>query len=198
MLDIVSGITALYVEVDQRVKSFQLKTGLRCPAGCGRCCPAADVRATVLEMLPAAHEILRRGTPAFWLARIESEGAGGTCVFYRREAPPDAQGCCDLYALRPTVCRLFGFAAVRTRSGALELAVCRWMKAAGPDAAAAGRHLQGEAPCFSSVATQINALDLSLGARPMPVNEALRRALERLGLAMQLTQSQAPGGVSGA
>jgi hypothetical protein len=51
--------------MDQGVVEFQLKTGLRCLAGCGRCCPRAPVQATVSEMLPAANEILLRGEVVF-------------------------------------------------------------------------------------------------------------------------------------
>jgi Fe-S-cluster containining protein len=198
MLEMVSCITALYTQVDQQVKAFQLMTGLRCPAGCGACCPTADVHATILEMLPAAHEILCQGASAFWLERLENEGSAGICVFYCAQPAPEAQGHCGMYALRPTVCRLFGFAAVRSRSGALALSVCRQIKAASPDAAADACASRVEAPCFSDIATQINALDMAFGSRLMPINEALRRAVQRLGLAMQLGQSESLGSISAA
>ena len=93
---------------------------------------------------------------------------------------------------------ILGFAAVRSRSGALELSICRQIKQASPDAAAAACAGRAEAPCFSDVATQINAVDLSIGSRPMPINEALRSAVQRLGLAMQLGQSESLGSISAA
>ena len=198
MLEMVAGLNALYARIDQQVKEFQLKTGLRCAAGCGVCCPTAEVHASVLEMLPAAHEILCRGASAFWLDRIEAEGTDGVCVFYANHRAPDAPGHCGLYAFRPTVCRLFGFAAVRIRTGAHELSICKQVKRQCPEAAAAARSLQGDAPCFADVGVRVSSLDISSGTRLMPINEALRGAILRLGLTMQMSQGEALGIVSAA
>ncbi len=35
---------ALYVYMGKEVATFQLKSGLLCPQGCGRCRPTADVQ----------------------------------------------------------------------------------------------------------------------------------------------------------
>lgn len=195
---LVEQVGALYARIDQQVKAFQLKTGLRCPNRCGVCCPTVEVHASVLEMLPAAHEILCRGATAHWLERIEAGDGTGVCVLYERQPAPEAPGHCGFYAFRPSVCRLFGFATVRNRSGQRELSVCRQVREADPPAVAAARQHQAEAPCFSDVCTEISALDMSIGANLMPVNEALRRAILRLGLSMQLSQSETLGVISAA
>ena len=60
-MEIVSQVMDLYTQIDKAVAEFQLKCGLRCPSGCGACCPTANVETTILEMMPLALEILRRG-----------------------------------------------------------------------------------------------------------------------------------------
>jgi predicted aldo/keto reductase-like oxidoreductase len=61
-LDLVSQLKVLYGLIDKAVAELQLKSGLRCPIGCGDCCRSADVQVSVLEMLPMAREMLRDGT----------------------------------------------------------------------------------------------------------------------------------------
>jgi Fe-S-cluster containining protein len=191
-------INRVYTRIDNQVKTFQLKTGLRCPNGCGTCCPTADVQVSILEMLPAAYEILRQGTSADWLERIDADPAGAVCVFYGHQPAPDAQGHCGFYVYRPAVCRLFGFATVRNRAGTRELSVCMQAKNADPAVVAAARAHQAGAPCFSDVCTEISLLDMPLGARLMPINQALRRALLKLGLSMHLAQNEKLGAISAA
>ena len=65
-MEIVSQVMDLYADIDKAVAEFQLRSGLRCPAGCGLCCPTADVRVTVLEMLPIALEILCNQDAGAW------------------------------------------------------------------------------------------------------------------------------------
>jgi hypothetical protein len=52
--------------------------------------------------------------------------------------------------------------------------------------------LAEEAPCFVHYGAQVYALDPALGTGLMPINAALRRAIERLGLSLSLAES-APG-----
>lgn len=196
-MEIVSRVKAVYGEIDQQVAAFQLATGLRCSSGCGSCCTDADVHTTALEMLPSAHEILCRGESAFWLERIEAQASEKVCVFYQHHPAADAQGHCAIYAMRPAICRLFGFAAVRDRKGAFELAACKYLKQSNPDDVARARSQQSQAPCFTYFGTLLETIDLSASAL-MPINEALRYAILRLGLQMQMSHSEALGSTSAA
>ena len=181
-MDMVSRIMDFYTQIDRAVAEFQLKSGLRCPAGCGACCPTADVQATVLEMLPAAHEILCSGETDIWMGRLTAQPDPGQCLFYSTQSTPDGGGHCLFYRWRPMLCRLFGFAAVRGRTGTRALSVCRHIKLTDPQTASAAALLADEAPCFVHHSSRIYALDPVLGTRLMPVNTALRHAIERLGL----------------
>lgn len=196
-MEIIARVTAIFVQIDQQVAAFQLATGLRCPNGCGNCCADADVHTTPLEMLPAAHEILCRGESAFWLERIQAQAPERACVFYQHHPAADAQGHCAIYALRPAICRLFGFAAVRNRKGSLELAACKYLKQSNPDDVARARAQQSQAPCFTHPSTLLKTLDLS-ASDLMPINAALRHAILRLGLQMQMAHSESLGITSAA
>ena len=198
LMDIVAQVMAVYAEMDQQVVAFQLKSGLRCLAGCGRCCPQAPVEATVLEMLPAANEILLRGQGDVWLENLRGKENSADCVFYSDYPDPGSQGHCTFYNWRPTVCRLFGFAAVRTRHKQKKLSVCKYLKPGHPAEVAAAMVLQAEAPCFSDAASRVYSIKPDLGANLMPINAALRNAILHLGLRMQLGQSEALGTVTAA
>jgi hypothetical protein len=76
---------------------------------------------------------------------------------------------------------LFGFAAIRGRTGSKTLAVCRHIRQNDPHRAEAAMSLAEEAPLFVHYGTRICGLDPVLGAKPMPVNIALRQAIQRLG-----------------
>jgi uncharacterized protein len=193
---IVSRVMAFYTELDQQVARFQLETGLRCPVGCGECCLGTTLHTTVLEMLPAAKEILRQGEGDDWLARIASPPSGPRCVLYQTEHPEDTPGHCGFYTWRPAVCRLFGFAAVHTRSGNQILAACKTLKHADPATVATAMALSADAPCFSNVNAMLCALDPTSGSHLMPINEALQKAIHRMGLYLQMTQDERLGHVS--
>jgi Fe-S-cluster containining protein len=195
-LELVSKVTDLFAGIDKKVAEFQLRSGLRCPKMCGVCCPTGDVQTTILEMLPAAQEILCRGAGTFWMDRISAQDPSRLCVFYQTRPAPEASGHCELYAWRPAVCRLFGYAAIRTREEKSALAVCKHLKHTAPDDAAAAMARATEAPCFTWYGTQIYGLDPVLGSKILPINMALRHAIERMGLQMHLAYRERLGSSS--
>jgi uncharacterized protein len=197
-MNIVSQVMALYADLDRQVAAFQLESGLRCLPQCGRCCPVAEIFTTVLEMLPLAGEILRLGAAEEWLPRIALAAATPGCVLFQSDLPENASGHCRFYPWRPSVCRLFGFASVRTRGGERSLAACKWLKAAAPEmVSAAGVHA-AKAPCFSDVGALLYAIDPAAGNRLMPINEALQRAIQWMGLRMQMGYGESLGVISAA
>jgi Fe-S-cluster containining protein len=185
-LKLVSKVTDLFADIDIKVAEFQLKSGLRCPKMCCACCPTADLQTTILEMLPAAQEILRRDAGVFWLDRIIKQNPSNLCVFYQTRLTPEASGHCEFYAWRPAVCRLFGYAAVRTREGKFSLSVCKHLKKIAPDDVAKAMALAAEAPCFTWYGTRIYGLDPVSGTKILPINVALRQAIERMGVQIHL------------
>jgi len=185
---VLARLFKVYEEIDNQTAALRAITELRCPPGCGTCCSCTTVEATVLEMLPVARDFLRRREALALLERFGAADDEGPCVFYQPERSARGEGCCGVYVLRPSVCRLFGYGAVKDKYGAAQLAVCTVMNEVIPRAAqdAAYAVRRGlAAPGFTGFARQVAGLDPALGGKPLPINRALRIALEREGLALQ-------------
>ena len=185
VFDVLSEIEAQIVELKQ-------KYHLHCPPGCGRCCESPKVEASVLEMLPIAEMLWAKGevTVAHWIALADRIERKGTCVFYAPDSLFFGQGRCSIYPWRPTLCRLFGFAAVRDKQRQVVFAPCSVVKKIAPQIVTAiQEQIEGGNPilCFTDAAQQVANLDPTLGARRYPINQSLVLALERVGFLATLT-----------
>ena len=185
-------VLEMYQELDLAVAEFAGHTGLACPQGCGHCCNSENVEATVLECVPMAFELFRTFQAELLLKRLEKNRDEKKCVLYRSDYTEAGLWGCSQYRNRTVVCRLFGFAGNRDRAGIPRLAMCRVMKE---------RLLPGKVtealedddlvmPLFSEAGLRITALHPGLGTTRMPVNTALRQALQKVGMIIDLA---APG-----
>jgi len=185
---ILARLLELYEEIDSQTAALRAITELRCPPGCGTCCSSPAVEATELEMLPVARQLVRGREALSWLERLRAADDEGPCVFYRPERSTGGEGCCDIYSLRPSVCRLFGYGAVKNKHGIAQLALCTVMKKVIPRAAQDAAHAVERglaAPAFTDFARRVAGLEPFLGGRLLPINRALQFALEREGFARQ-------------
>jgi hypothetical protein len=138
-------------------------------------------------MVPMALALIRRGEAAMWIERVVSAGAPSQCVFYQPDEEMPGNGRCQMYLWRPTLCRLFGFAAVMDKSGQPRLAACAKHKQLfSRDVAMADVAIANGFPIprFGDWQTQIANLDPYWGHQQMPINQALRVALEHLSLSL--------------
>lgn len=188
--DTVHRILSIYAQMDQDVGQFQRKSELRCIEKCGQCCWTADVQTTVLEMLPTALSLYQGGEVDVWLRRLSDHEPKRVCIFFNEIVGPGQLGHCTNYTLRPSICRLFGFSAVRNRRGSLELAACKFLKLANPESVVQALTHQAEAPCYTDCTTQLYAIDLSSKFELLPINEALKNAFLKIGLRMQMAEAQ--------
>ena len=191
-LDVTNGLTDLYTKIDQDIVVFQAKTSLHCPPGCGWCCLSPDVETTPLEMLPLAVELFRRGEVEAWLQQAEASNYQGRCIFYQPDPVIDDNGRCQVYPWRPTICRLFGFATTTKKSGEVQLAACIRHKTAIPEIVAQVQEAiaQGSVDVlnFADVAQQVANLDQTLAQQRLPINQAFKVAVEKVGLYMQMSK----------
>jgi Fe-S-cluster containining protein len=188
-VQVIARLLDLYEEMDRQTAALQAVTGLCCPPGCGTCCSSGKVEATVLEMVPAARDLVDRGEAVPCLERLRAAGGEGICVFYQPERSARGEGCCAIYAVRPCLCRLFGFGAVTTKYGAPELAACAVMKEVMPrrvQEAAQSVKTGLPTPVFTDFTRRVAGIEPSLDGRFLPINRALQLALEREGLAREL------------
>lgn len=198
MRELIQQVQGVLGEIDLGTARFADASGLACPSGCGQCCENPAVETTVLECLPLAYWLLTRPEgPDEALARLElNRGGAGPhpCVFYAATPGSPAgfgQGRCTVYEHRPGLCRLFGFAARLDRRGLSEPVICRIHRQTLPEAVARAQTLADSGapiPNFYEFATRFALLEPQLGTQQLPINEAIRQAIHKLGLWMTLEQ----------
>jgi Fe-S-cluster containining protein len=168
---------AIYAEADRLTDAVIAGTGLGCPTGCGACCVRTPPHVSASDVALIARAAVAAGEGEALLERARAIGVGVCALF----APGQLPGGCTVYPIRPIICRLFAFAAVRDKHGRPELAICREHSAADP--AARGRveaylAAGGEVALFTEL--QADAHDPDDGAATLvPINLALADALER-------------------
>ncbi len=183
--DLSSEVLRIYREIDRKTACLQSASGLRCPSLCGACCDNPEVEATALETLPLAEEIYQRKEQEAVLVALEERRnqADFRCVLFRANPGFPVTGRCLYYKFRPLVCRLFGFALRRNKFGDLELSTCKIIKQRTPEAvhrAEIGISEGLDVPVYQDSFMRIASMDSGIGYRRLPINLALKEALERL------------------
>ncbi len=190
----IDSLLKIFQEVDAQTSRFRQASGLRCEPGCGRCCENPDVETTVLEMLPIAFELWRKNEAAPLLEKLAHPDVPelpGPCVFYRRDPMIPGHGRCSVYALRPLICRLFGFSAVVNKRNQNIFLTCRTIKKLHPRAydRAYTAVLTDQMPIarMRDYSMKVFAIDPASGDKRMPINQALKMALEKVGMILKFT-----------
>lgn len=168
----------LFSDTDNATQKFSSWSGLRCPEGCGSCCEKPVVHTSAIELIPLAQHLFSQGSAEEWYRRAKERGPG-ICVFY--EPHGGGKGRCSVYPLRPLVCRLFGFAAVRDKYGTPQLAACVVHRQHQPEAVARAEAAVREGapiPIFHEIALQAAQVDPGRASALIPINQALCEAIE--------------------
>jgi Fe-S-cluster containining protein len=197
----VPRVMAEFDAVDRAIEAFVAASKLSCPPECGACCNSPEVEATTVELLPMAEALVAEERADEVLAALDAalargvSGAGlgepvpSRCVMYRPDPADAARGRCGAYAVRPLICRMFGFGTRRERTGRTELVACRVMRASDP---ARMQHAERDdaalslAPVMSDHAHALGVESPGDEARLRPINVALHEALQRVVLARRL------------
>ncbi|RRQ50217.1 YkgJ family cysteine cluster protein [Maribacter algicola] len=177
----VTLIEQLFHQLEKETAAFQNNTGLSCLSGCGRCCTHPDIEASPLEFLPWAFHLFLNGE-AEKMLQVLREIQTATCINYQPLTIVD-QGHCKTYKYRGLICLLFGYAANTDKYGKLRLTTCKVIKEgqAVNFASASDKINQGlSVPIFTEYYMQLNQIDFRMGNIIVPVNQALRLALEEV------------------
>ena len=174
----------LYDEIDSEIEAFKSATGLGCIPNCGKCCSSPKViESTVLEAIPLSIQLWKEEEAESCLRKIQTADPENPCVLY--DPDRSRNGRCIAYQWRPAVCRLFGFSAILNKKGKPVIALCRVLKAKNPGL---NDRIQGlidrgvKVPVYSFYGERFSFLDPFLAITRYPINEALRMALEAVGL----------------
>ncbi len=174
-------VEKLFYQLDQESAQFEQSSGLSCVSGCGKCCTHPDIEASPLEFLPWAFHLFLNGKALKTLLMLK-KNSSSTCFIYKPLSIID-QGRCGSYKYRGLICRLFGFAANTDKYGKLRLATCKIIKEGQADnynstskAITKGLYV----PVFTEYYMQLNQIDFRLGNIILPINKALKMALEEV------------------
>jgi len=187
----VSQVLALFSEVDEEISAFQKKSSLHCAEGCGRCCENPEIETTVLDVLPLAYALWQEGLAEDTLHKISGSDKMKIhdlgiepCVFYKPDALVAGNGRCSVYLWRPLLCRLFGFSVKNDKQGKASLVTCPTMKKLCEreyQNVSQGLENGMNAPRMRDFAMQALSIDPYLGQEQLPINRAVKLALERVG-----------------
>ncbi len=172
-------VEKLFYQLEQEIAQFQKSSGLGCVSGCGKCCTYPQVEASPLEFLPWAFHLFLNGEAEKMLGSL-NESDSSTCLIYKPLSIID-NGRCGNYKFRGLICRLFGFGANSDKYGNLRLATCKIIKEGQSESynsAAEAINKGLYVPVFTDYYMQLNQIDYNLGNLIMPINKALKRALE--------------------
>jgi len=174
-------VESLFYQLDKESAQFVKSSGLSCVSGCGKCCTYPDVEASPLEFLPWAFHLFLNGEVENTL-RMLNQTPSSTCLIYKPLSIID-QGRCSNYKYRGLICRLFGFGANTDKYGNLRLATCKIIKEGQADAYKSTAEAIEKGlfvPVFTEYYMQLNQIDFRLGNIILPINKALKMALEEV------------------
>lgn len=174
-------VEMLFYQLEQEMAQFQKASGLGCVSGCGKCCTHSEVEASPLEFLPWAFHMFLNGEAEETLTALNTTQSA-TCILYK-PITLLGQGRCSDYKYRGLICRLFGSAATTDKYGHLRLATCSIIKegqAENYKAASEAITKDLQVPIFADYYMQLNQIDFRLGNIVLPINKALKMALEEV------------------
>ncbi|WP_317206472.1 YkgJ family cysteine cluster protein [Allomuricauda sp. M10] len=171
----------LFGQLEKESTQFQKSSGLSCVSGCGKCCSYSQIEASPLEFLPWAFHLFLTGGAEETLDALNAN-PNTHCFLFKPLSALD-QGHCGSYPYRGLICRLFGFGATRDKYGSLRLATCKIIREGQAEqyktvneAIVKGLYV----PVFTDYYMQLNQIDYALGSKLLPVNKALKMALEEV------------------
>ena len=191
-----SQVMDVYHSLSQEFSAYQFSQSLNCVEKCGACCNKPDIEVSPLEMLPFALHLFDTGQAEQAFDELDSY-SGFACKQYQRLSLDGKEGYCGIYEYRPGICRMFGAAGYKTKSGEATLSVCKPIKQAVPEKYAAAviaiQPAWGQSnnsdpmsisnskpPMIAEGRQKLAQLDYELGDKLIPINDALRYILEKI------------------
>jgi uncharacterized protein len=171
----------LFQQLEQESAQFEKTASIRCVSGCGNCCSYSNIEASPLEFLPWAFHLFLIGEAEKTLLEL-AKTQSSTCFIYKPLGVIN-KGRCKSYKYRGLICRLFGFAANTDKYGNLRLATCKIIKDGQTDAYNSTTKAISKGlyvPVFTEYYMQLSQIDFQLGNIILPVNKALKMAIEEV------------------
>ena len=175
----------IYDQMWDAFSQYQAASGLNCLVGCGKCCNNPEVEASVLEMFPLALRILDENKLEEWLDKLDNSSQDH-CLMYEPHSPDGSKGQCGVYKERPSLCRMFGVAGFYNKHQEVTLSVCKLIREKYPDLTKIREsEVSDKTPMLITWSYRLAQIDPGLIQDRMPINQALKKALERIALYAQ-------------
>lgn len=174
-------VESLFHQLEIESAQFEKTSGIGCVSGCGKCCTYPNVEASPLEFLPWAFHLFLDGEAEKMLNNLK-QTTSLTCLIYK-SISVEGKGRCSDYKYRGLICRLFGSAANTDKYGVLRLATCKIIKEGQTESynsASLAIQKGMKVPVFTEYYMQLNQIDFQMANEIVPVNKALRMALEEV------------------
>jgi Fe-S-cluster containining protein len=180
---IIEEVEKVFRELDAHLSSTAKESGLNCPDFCGNCCRKSDIEASPIEFLPLAAWLYQNDKVDDFLVRLDNP-RHSWCACFDPDASAKGEWGCQYYEHRGLICRLFGFGFRLNRENLPVLVTCKIMKSTRSEAVAKAAfmaaHHPDEMPIFSHYFMKLLAIDPDLAVPQMPINDAIRVAIEKL------------------
>lgn len=168
------NLQKVYEEMSSTFSDYQKSTGLMCPPGCGRCCTNPEIEASVLEMIPFALKIYDEGQLEVWLDKIDKREDPRCILLETNETTGKTQ--CISYSERPSLCRMFGVAGTFNKRQEITFAICKHLKELNDSLP----EVTPSTPLIPQWSGKLSALDPKLVSEKLPINLAIKGALEKI------------------
>ncbi len=180
---IIEEVERVFEELDTHLMLTSTQSGLNCPDYCGVCCRKSDIEASPLEFMPLAAWLYKTGKVDDFLAKLDNP-THDWCACFDPDASTKGEWGCQYYEQRGLICRLFGFGFRLNRESQPVLVTCKIMKCTRATAVAKAGEMAAEhpdeMPIFSNYFMKLLAIDPDLAVPQMPINQAIRTAIEKL------------------
>jgi len=174
-------VSSVFEEVDAEIDAYLKQSKLGCISGCGFCCANPKVMATVLEFIPFAFDLYKRGLADEVYQRLEGIGEQEFCIAYKSTSEDGASGYCSEYKNRGMICRVFASTARVNKEGKKELITCKKIKEEKQldyEIASQRINVDLDVPLASGSYQRLVGIDFDLTREQFPINQAIKRALE--------------------
>jgi len=180
------NLQTLYSEISEAFASFQQQSGLHCLSGCGHCCKNPQVEASILEMLPMALRFYEDNKLEEWLEKL-NDAENLPCLVYQSHSSDGKLGRCGQYQERPSLCRMFGVAGYFNKHQQVTLSICKYIREQYPELTIKreSEASQEHTPMLIHWSYRLTQLEPTLIQERMPINRALKQALEKVALYAQ-------------
>ena len=180
---IIDEVESVFNELDDHLNRTAVQSGLNCPTFCGMCCRKSDIEASPIEFMPLAAWLYKTGKVDDFLTKLDNPEHPWCACFDPRASVKGEWGC-QFYEHRGLICRLFGFGFRLNRDNRPVLVTCKIMKNTRSSAVARAGEMAEEhpeeMPVFSHYFMKLLAIDPDLAVPQMPINQAIRVAIEKL------------------